>query len=163
MGMTGRAWASDLQARQVMFCPPGALRDERQQPAGQPVARSCDLSCSGRNRLHSLPASHKTWASPSGSSPAGRREMTSEEIDATVAAGDCEPLRQFRDVFEEELSSEISKRRTAAGFDDEGCRLERESSGRENLAGLALSGGGIRSATFCLGLLQAFHEFRLLR
>jgi len=33
---------------------------------------------------------------------------------------------------------------------------------RENLVGLALSGGGIRSATFCLGLLQALDKLRLL-
>ncbi|HEV7844109.1 MAG TPA: hypothetical protein VGO69_10465, partial [Pyrinomonadaceae bacterium] len=33
----------------------------------------------------------------------------------------------------------------------------------ENLVGLALSGGGIRSATFCLGLLQGLQEMKLLR
>lgn len=33
----------------------------------------------------------------------------------------------------------------------------------ENLVGLALSGGGIRSATFCLGFLQGLHKLRLLR
>ena len=32
----------------------------------------------------------------------------------------------------------------------------------ENLAGLALSGGGIRSATFCLGVLQGLRERNLL-
>jgi hypothetical protein len=31
-----------------------------------------------------------------------------------------------------------------------------------NLVGLALSGGGIRSATFCLGVLQALRDLRLL-
>src|ERR1041384_5858292 len=31
------------------------------------------------------------------------------------------------------------------------------------LVGLALSGGGIRSATFCLGFLQELHRLRLLR
>lgn len=33
---------------------------------------------------------------------------------------------------------------------------------QENLVGLALSGGGIRSATFCLGFLQALEKSRLL-
>lgn len=33
---------------------------------------------------------------------------------------------------------------------------------RKNLVGLALSGGGIRSATFCLGFLQGLHRFKLL-
>lgn len=33
----------------------------------------------------------------------------------------------------------------------------------ENLTGLALSGGGIRSATLCLGLLQGMHKLKLLR
>jgi hypothetical protein len=33
---------------------------------------------------------------------------------------------------------------------------------RETLSGLALSGGGIRSATFCLGVLQALNDLNLL-
>lgn len=33
----------------------------------------------------------------------------------------------------------------------------------DNLVGLALSGGGIRSATFCLGFLQGLHKLNLLR
>jgi hypothetical protein len=33
----------------------------------------------------------------------------------------------------------------------------------QNLVGLALSGGGIRSATFCLGLLQGMDKLKLLR
>ena len=32
----------------------------------------------------------------------------------------------------------------------------------DNLVGLALSGGGIRSATFALGALQALHKLGLL-
>ena len=34
---------------------------------------------------------------------------------------------------------------------------------RAQLMGLALSGGGIRSATFCLGVIQALARLRLLR
>ncbi|MHB1054173.1 MAG: hypothetical protein ACYCZT_14070, partial [Thiobacillus sp.] len=33
---------------------------------------------------------------------------------------------------------------------------------RAQLVGLALSGGGIRSATFCLGVIQALARLRLL-
>jgi len=39
----------------------------------------------------------------------------------------------------------------------------RTGSHQENLIGLALSGGGIRSATFCLGVLQRLKELDLLR
>src|SRR6058998_1969672 len=35
--------------------------------------------------------------------------------------------------------------------------------GRDDRMGLALSGGGIRSATFCLGVLQALSRRSLLR
>jgi len=34
---------------------------------------------------------------------------------------------------------------------------------REDLVGLALSGGGIRSVTFALGVLQSLHRFGLLQ
>src|ERR1700716_2396296 len=34
---------------------------------------------------------------------------------------------------------------------------------QRNFVGLALSGGGIRSATFCLGFLQELHRLKLLR
>ena len=34
---------------------------------------------------------------------------------------------------------------------------------KTTFAGLALSGGGIRSATFCLGFLQERHRLKLLR
>ena len=47
----------------------------------------------------------------------------------------------------------IVKRRLAAGLGEE----------RAPLAGLALSGGGIRSATFSLGVMQALARHRLLR
>jgi len=47
----------------------------------------------------------------------------------------------------------VARRRVAAGIPDE----------RGPKAGLALSGGGIRSATFSLGVLQAFARYGLLR
>jgi predicted acylesterase/phospholipase RssA len=71
--------------------------------------------------------------------------------------------RQFDEVFREEWK-EIYTRRLQAyeastndvtGFDGK--------SAPENLVGLAFSGGGIRSATFCLGVLQALYDLKLLR
>src|SRR3954463_3182982 len=54
-----------------------------------------------------------------------------------------------------ELES-IQRRRDKAG-------LSMTGSPDDNLVGLALSGGGLRSATFNLGLLQAFRRYGLLR
>ncbi|MGZ5437085.1 MAG: patatin-like phospholipase family protein [Pyrinomonadaceae bacterium] len=66
-------------------------------------------------------------------------------------ADDANP---FNEVFADELN-EIQQRRTKA-FD---CPAETP----RNLAGLALSGGGIRSATFCLGVLQGLNNLGLLK
>lgn len=65
--------------------------------------------------------------------------------------GHDHPL-EFSDVLERELR-EIETRRDAAGH---------APPERPRLAGLALSGGGIRSATFCLGVLQSLRERRVL-
>jgi hypothetical protein len=46
---------------------------------------------------------------------------------------------------------------------DEGKSQSRKDSPPENLVGIALSGGGIRSATFSLGLLQGLHRNGLLK
>src|SRR3954471_9071127 len=43
------------------------------------------------------------------------------------------------------------------------AKLNTSDSADDNLIGLALSGGGLRSATFNLGLLQAFRRYGLLR
>jgi hypothetical protein len=62
-------------------------------------------------------------------------------------------------IFPRELE-EIAQRRIAAGIERskaDGC------SPASNLAGLSLSGGGIRSATFCLGVLQSFVEAGLFK
>lgn len=66
-------------------------------------------------------------------------------------ADDAHP---FNEVFADELN-EIQQRRTKA-FN---CPAESP----RNLAGLALSGGGIRSATFCLGVLQGLNDLGLLK
>ena len=68
-------------------------------------------------------------------------------------------------VFHAELE-EIGRRRAAlAGAGPGRPRLSDEERGRlkQELCGLALSGGGIRSATFSLGVLQAMHACGVLR
>jgi len=90
--------------------------------------------------------------------------------------------RQWRDVFDEELE-EIEKQRARRRFRDSTIPPERHGfsvsatgqsaagwserirTGRQpdNVIGLAFSGGGIRSATFNLGILQGLQEFDLLR
>lgn len=66
-----------------------------------------------------------------------------------------------------ELDDAIQQRRMDAGSDAlldaelgeiqswRGTHKNRPEASRENLTGLALSGGGIRSATFCLGVIQS--------
>ncbi len=74
---------------------------------------------------------------------------------ATESEGDTLP-EVFADVFPVELD-QITKRRRIIALNERGADPS------SNLVGLALSGGGIRSATFCLGLLQGLREQRLLR
>lgn len=63
--------------------------------------------------------------------------------------------RTFPEVFARELEEIERRRRQQYGSEDVAPR--------QHLVGLALSGGGIRSATFCLGLLQGLHGLNLLR
>lgn len=67
----------------------------------------------------------------------------------------------FPDVFREERRVIGARRRWRSGATEE-AELSAPCP-PENLAGLALSGGGIRSATYCLGLLQGLAELKLLR
>lgn len=58
---------------------------------------------------------------------------------------------------------EIGRRRAAAGMDEiENGRDAYQCAARSGLMGLSFSGGGIRSATFNLGILQALAELKLL-
>jgi hypothetical protein len=89
-----------------------------------------------------------------------------------AAVGWAVALKTPFEIFTEEWS-EVERRRKV--WKTENDKIEREEiyeenqSGirngnpPENLVGLALSGGGIRSATFSLGLLQGFHKQGLLR
>jgi predicted acylesterase/phospholipase RssA len=85
----------------------------------------------------------------------GPPRPTSESTDPAVEA-----TRQFRrQVFPEELGY-VRARRTSHGLAAEGD-LDPAAGIGNNLTGLALSGGGIRSATFNLGLLQALSLYGL--
>ncbi len=64
----------------------------------------------------------------------------------------------FRDVLDEELNRFGEPR--AQSSTDAGVRRRAQDA---RLAGLAFSGGGIRSATFALGVLQALADLRLLK
>lgn len=66
-------------------------------------------------------------------------------------------MEAFSAVAEQELNERIVPRRKLAYPD--AAELH---NGRDTV-GLALSGGGVRSATFNLGLLQAFQRFQLLK
>ena len=67
------------------------------------------------------------------------------------------PQLTFSYVHEDELS-EVKKRRQKQCYEP----IDVDNP-QTNLVGLALSGGGIRSATFCLGFLQELQRLRLLR
>lgn len=69
----------------------------------------------------------------------------------------------LNEICESELNDEIIPRRRAAGLfsnSDDGASLKNV---RQSLTGMAFSGGGFRSAAFCLGVWQAFHRKRLTR
>jgi hypothetical protein len=74
-----------------------------------------------------------------------------------------EPTRDFNTVFEAELT-EVQKRRTILSQrhcqdSSFSCELPLQA----DLRGLALSGGGVRSATFCLGVVQALVKSGLFK
>ena len=75
--------------------------------------------------------------------------------------------KKFAELFAAEQEAIVKARtETAAAsnqFTDEAAEEPRVSQCNVNLVGLALSGGGIRSATFNLGLLQGLHRYDLLR
>src|ERR1700675_4221723 len=70
---------------------------------------------------------------------------------SSTTSDGCHPSEE---VFEREYET-ISERSHAAG-------RRSGSIARDQLMGLAFSGGGIRSATFNLGVLQALAELQLL-
>ena len=79
-------------------------------------------------------------------------------------------LFRFHQVFEKEIEA-INERRKllgrgkvrlkSAGDDREGHPVYGPTS-NSNLVGLTLSGGGVRSASFCLGVMQALDDAKLM-
>jgi hypothetical protein len=74
-----------------------------------------------------------------------------------VETAHASPLKTFNAVLTTELEY-ISKRRLAAGPQPAREHTASADSVRDDLWGLSLSGGGIRSAIFSLGVLQAMQE-----
>jgi GNAT superfamily N-acetyltransferase len=76
------------------------------------------------------------------------------------------PSRTFRTLVEDEQKRILVQRGARAPTPDIFCDNSEEpkvSHCSDDFVGLALSGGGIRSATFNLGLLQGLHRLNLLR
>jgi len=87
------------------------------------------------------------------------------------------------EILRDQRASIVNERRKAAGFAEVGLNSSTNDdspspalahkddastsqtcvSVDDQCVGLALSGGGVRSAAFCLGVIQAFHKFGLLR
>src|ERR1700752_4965542 len=65
------------------------------------------------------------------------------------------------------MAAEDIHRKWAQAFDEELAEVRQRQiqpkAGAENLAGVAISGGGIRSATFALGALEVLREIGLLK
>ncbi len=74
----------------------------------------------------------------------------------TTASGQLP--NQFGQVFEVEWGEILLRRKEQKYPQQEVEDPETSSAPPKNLVGLALSGGGIRSATFCLGLVQGLHK-----
>src|SRR6266446_3726982 len=80
-----------------------------------------------------------------------------ERILKRLQRNGAEELARFEAVLQEERK-QIRRRREVAGCDTAPDDAAPEGAPPPDLAGLALSGGGIRSATFCLGFLQALND-----
>jgi hypothetical protein len=98
------------------------------------------------------PKTQDDTASGAGPWPAAASQATPELAPTATPPSSAGPF-SFDDVFEAELD-EVHK----AG-ELRGCGA----ADRNVLLGLSLSGGGIRSATFNLGILQALAELKILR
>jgi hypothetical protein len=73
----------------------------------------------------------------------------------TDAEPQCELTHQLPTVVYEEEVQEIAARRRVVGLEAPPVGANESPSAKHGLVGLALSGGGIRSATFSLGVIQA--------
>jgi predicted acylesterase/phospholipase RssA len=95
---------------------------------------------------------------------------TAGDSGADAQKADERGTRKFHKIFAREVEA-ISQRRKV--HDRPAIALEDENHGRDgtpvkrpkagaNVVGLALSGGGIRSAAFCLGAMQALQVHRII-
>jgi len=73
-----------------------------------------------------------------------------------------EPAVSFTEVRHDEIAYLTERRRWLARDTNDRSAEARDDNVGRDLVGLALSGGGIRSATTCLGLLQALARMRIL-
>jgi len=93
------------------------------------------------------------------------KEQSATAQEKAAPAQDKPATRKFHEIFQSEVDA-IAQRRAGAEPPRPRIELEREAEERDgtpimrptpasNVVGLALSGGGIRSAAFCLGAMQA--------
>jgi hypothetical protein len=95
------------------------------------------------------------------------QDLTSETVeqvdDRQKTTSDLCAASQRPVDFKEVLTTEIKLIVARRGAVDPPLPKKEKKEVRDTLIGLALSGGGVRSASFNLGLLQAFFRFGLLR
>jgi len=84
----------------------------------------------------------------------------SPRLQAAVAA--CTDYNPSKWLLEKELALRTSTRSDAKSWSPESGEDVFEAAARDELNGLCFSGGGIRSATFCLGVLQGLAGSRKL-
>jgi len=90
---------------------------------------------------------------PKGETVQRARKFLVELVSGRGEMGEADSFEQVLAAEREEIAE--SRRRRYDNHD--------ETNDRETYVGLALSGGGIRSATFSLGVLQALHDLGALR
>ena len=84
----------------------------------------------------------------------------SPSMQAALAA--CAAYSPGKWLLERELSQRVSSNSDSPSWSKASGEDVFDAAAREELAGLCFSGGGIRSATFCLGIMQALAEARKL-
>src|SRR5262245_4281132 len=103
-----------------------------------------------------MPRDYGSGVKSSAASKVARVQRAAEAAREQVRTPEDPKPVEFRNVLDAELGDdEVGQRRRRLYLDDPAPR--------RHLVGLALSGGGIRSATFSLGVLQGLHQLGLLR
>ena len=86
--------------------------------------------------------------------------QASPRLQAALAA--CTAYTPSKWLLERELSARDSSNPSSKSWSRDTGEDVFDAAAREGLAGLCFSGGGIRSATFCLGILQALAKNKML-